>query len=371
MPIYERLMKPGTFDIDLIPETPKAIRDIVQPFGHILVYEAPLDPRIVSDGDLLTNSLYCGVLRRKPAPLTLSGAHITLWTGDEENKGPIISPNLVTNSFVQWVTAALNTVPQPVVAGTLTATGGNLTQTFTRQTSRQILDWLMQYYSAEYRVRTDAANKVVLDAGPSASIYATTPTMIVMPREGGRELGGLVGVEPSIFQPVLDADSYSTDILLVGGAGTGTAAQGSVPYKDLRGNQLKLTRVVSSPQTAAGQENTIAASQLALYPVRNELKLSSDRYDIPHDVKVGDWLNVYDPEHDLIDTTNPKNYRGQIVWPLKLRLFALTWPVEPGMSVYYRDLNGVYTDLTTFVVYEKPGTTFEVGLAPVRGLTVF
>ena len=55
---------------------------------------------------------------------------------------------------------------------------------------------------------------------------------------------------------------------------------------------------------------------------------------LPHDIRAGDWLYVvYDPERDLVDTTNEQHYRRQIVWPIKLRVHAITWPVESGMAV--------------------------------------
>src|SRR6266566_1020098 len=115
-------MKPGSFDLVLLPETPKYIRDLLLPFGHILVYDAPVDPRIVADGDILAGSLYCGILRRKPNPFSVAGVHITSWLGDDEGKGDLFESNLVVTAqgFVAAVTAALP--PNGgVVAGTITA----------------------------------------------------------------------------------------------------------------------------------------------------------------------------------------------------------------------------------------------------------
>jgi hypothetical protein len=368
MPVTERLMKPGTWDIALVPETPKGIRDILQPFGHIVIAEARFDPRIAADVDVLSAAIYVGPLRRKPTPYTLQGAGMLIWLGDEEAKG--YQPGLAVQytqtgaTFATWVAYILGGA---ITAGTITAVAGTLTYTAPLQsTQRSVLDFIMQMFAGgEYRVN----NNGTLDAGPSASLFKVTPTTIVMPREGGREIVGLLGLQPDVFETELDADSYSTSVILVGNAGKAQANGPATPYKDIHGGAVQLVRVVNNSAATAGTEAAAAAAEVLKYAVRQVVKLSTDRYDVPHDVRAGDWLHVFDPEADLVDTTNPQNYRGQIVHPNKLRVFAMTWPVEVGMAVYYRDLNGVYTDISNWVAYEQPGTTFEVG-APLRGLTV-
>jgi len=371
MAIVERLMKPGTWDITLLPDTPKSLRDVLQPFGHIVIQEARIDPRVMADADILSLALYVGPLRRKPTPYTLQGSGMAIWLGDEESKGQIISPNQ-NMTFANWIANILG-LGLAITAGTVTAVGaGVLNWNAARITQRAAIDYICAYFTglngvanpAEYRVN----NNGTMDAGLSSALFNTTPKAIVTPREGGRELG----IEPLLFGVEIDGDSYSTAVIEVGSAGNATANLApATTYKDIHGNLVVLQRVVSNTLVLAGQEANQAAAQLALYPLRQVITLSTNRYDVRHDIQVGDWLYVYDPEHDVVDLTNEQHYRGQTIHPNKLRVYALTWPIEGGMAVYYRDgPTAVYTDLTNWVSFEKPGTTFELGF-PLRGLTVF
>jgi hypothetical protein len=139
-------------------------------------------------------------------------------------------------------------------------------------------------------------------------------------------------------------------------------------YKDLLGNTLQMTKPTISTITSAANAAGLAASIIATTGLRQEITLSTDEYDIDRDVVVGDWIWVYDADGGLVDTTNPVRYRGSIIYPAKVRVLAITWPIERGMSVWYRDKAGVWTNLTNYVEFEAPGATFEVG-APIRALT--
>ena len=140
-------------------------------------------------------------------------------------------------------------------------------------------------------------------------------------------------------------------------------------YKDLHGNLIQITKTFTSTSTTTAERPSYARS-LALNGgvLRNEVTLGSDEFDIDRDVNAGDWIWVYDIDGGLSDINNQVRYRGSIIFPIKLRVYSITWPVERGMSVWYRDKVGVWTDLTNYVEFEPPGVTLEVG-ASVRPLT--
>jgi hypothetical protein len=140
-------------------------------------------------------------------------------------------------------------------------------------------------------------------------------------------------------------------------------------YKDLHGNLVQITKTFTSSSTTAAERPPYART-LALGGgvLRNQVTLGSDEFDIDRDIYAGDWIWVYDIDGGLFDTNNQVRYRGSIIFPTKLRVYSITWPIERGMSVWYRDKVGVWTDLTNYVEFEPPGVTLEVG-ASVRPLT--
>lgn len=77
--------------------------------------------------------------------------------------------------------------------------------------------------------------------------------------------------------------------------------------------------------------------------------------------KVGEYILAYDREAGLYDLGKETRYRGDVVYPQKLRLVGHSWPIEKGMGVYYRDKNGQILDLSEWVVWERGDSTLEVG----------
>src|SRR5260370_29753384 len=102
-----------------------------------------------------------------------------------------------------------------------------------------------------------------------------------------------------------------------------------------------MTKPVQSSLTPGTSAADLATSVVAAgQAIRNELHLDSDLFDIDRDVGVGDQIYVFDPDSDMVDTTNPVHYRGALIYPIKVRVLAATWPIERAMDVWYRNLNG-------------------------------
>jgi len=257
---------------------------------------------------------------------------------------------------VQWVT---DLRPSSLDAGTYTVIAGTLGHTFQYVSRREALDYVCDFFDAEWKVDPTGT----LHAGPAANLFTTTPTVVVQPRSGGRDIN-ITGVHGSL-EVARDMDDYTTRVFLVGASGTGAAnISPATTYRDLNGNLVDWTRLVESTDTASGNENTVAQAQLNRFSSqRHEIRLSSSHYDLGQDIEVGDSIYVYDPEQGLHDTDNQVQYRGQTIFPMSLRVRGRSWPVERGMGVYFRapTAGGEVTDLTNWVEWETSDTTIEVG----------
>src|SRR5439155_848844 len=93
MPVTERLMAAGQFHLELDPNTPKTIRDALDFFGHIYIFDAQMRQDI-GDTSMIAASRWGGIIRRRPTPFGVEGVSMIAWLGDEDGKGPIMETSL-------------------------------------------------------------------------------------------------------------------------------------------------------------------------------------------------------------------------------------------------------------------------------------
>lgn len=372
MSVTERLMASGSWNLTLDRTTPKATRDLLLYFGHVFTFDSPMRAGL-SDTAMLATSRWGGVLRRRQTPWQLSGTNMISWLGDEDGKGPLLEAAVTkaASTFATWVTSLL---PAAVALGTVTAGGATVANTYggtgagqTPITPRAAIDNLASICGFEYRVTKSAVFDADVVGG--TGLFKQTPTAAAIRRSSGRDLN-ITGLPVTQLDVAIDSEEYITRSLVH--HATGYAAQGGAasPYKDLLGNALSMTKLFESTATptangAAQATNLVNAGQV----LRNQVTLGSDEFDINRDVVVGDYIWVYDEDGSMVDTTNQVRYRGSVIFPLKLRVLAITWPIERGMGVWYRSGAGVWTDLTNYVLFESPGVSFEVGAATRALLT--
>src|SRR4051812_7167146 len=98
----------GNFSIKLKPNIPRDVLDAIEYFGHVAVIPGRIDARAYGDGTL-DAARYVGVLRKKKVSdlsstvtsninqpeaagtfITLEGAGMNFWLGDEDDKGSVI-----------------------------------------------------------------------------------------------------------------------------------------------------------------------------------------------------------------------------------------------------------------------------------------
>lgn len=211
-------------------------------------------------------------------------------------------------------------------------------------------------------------NRGRINAGPESDLFVTTPQCILV-RQGsaqGEDLAmkavpGSIGLDQ-------DMEDFATRLVVlagsdgsqfsVGEADIGSVSPGTNVYKDMHGNPVKLTKMVSESQTT--DDNADTRAELGLRDVLNphrEVTLSADDYDIFGSFDMGDYVYVYDPDSGLVDTANEVIVRGMRLNPIKLQVTEIEWPVTRDYSLAFRTAAGVWYDLTDYLDPESSGST--------------
>lgn len=367
MSVTEVLQGLGEWSVTLSEDTPKDILDQLDLFGHISIHAGVVDPRLARDA-LLLDSRYVGVYRGKAsapaetgARYTLKGPGMAFWLGDEEGKGNALETPLTLNtSFAAWVAALL---PPSTIAGTIVAVPKTFNYSFQYVTPREALNYMCSTLECAWRINGNAS----VDAGLEIDLFTVVPEAALVRRGPGVDmfLKALTGA----MSTDIDMSDFTTRaILLANGAEAATVtatadiAPVKNPYKDLFGNAVVLKRFISESDTDAANAPARAQLQLNRFSdAKRAISLSSSDYDLKGDVAVGDYLWVFDPDIGVVDVTNEIMFRGDRMYPMKLRLTEMTWPVTEEMGVAFRDMDGNWYDLTPYVIPEGGESSLVVG----------
>lgn len=371
MTITQQLMAPGSFDLRLDPSVPRRILDRIALLDHMLITAARVWPETAMQdpfGDELP--IYVGPVVSQPDPYTLRGQDISRWLGTADGIGPVIESSTSYGSAVGLdvaIGALYSALGNPLNDGTVTGTGTNVTGEAQWMTLREAIDLACSLAGAEWVINHA---KGCLDAGLPASLFVTTPTSVVTRKPAGRD-AALYGVNATSIAVAGDAEQLTIRAVVVaqvdtGALATGDADSGVTTYKNLRGDTAVLTRLINSPETETANADTIAALQLGRWDdIRRSVALTSRSYALPRDVRVGDYVWVWDQDAGVVDTANQVWFRGELIAPLKMRLHGITWPVEQGMGVYIRNADGTVFDISDWVKWETGDTRWEVSTQPV------
>lgn len=368
MAITEVKQSLGSWSLRLREDTPRELLDALDYFGHIVISPGKADPRQYGD-NLLTTARYVGVYRGRDAQdeYTLNGAGMAFWLGDEDGKGDVFE-TAVAPASASFATAITSLLPASgsVTAGTIFSVSGTYTGRHQWESPRSALTYVCDIFSTatfpvEWRVTGDGK----LDAGRIQDLYVTIPTAILVKRDPGRDLA-VVGIQGRMALST-DVEDYTTRVVVLAqGDGesiaTGSANSASVPYKDIHGNTIKLTRLVSSAETTANNAASVAQLQLNRFTnARSAIRLDSDQFDIKGDFVVGDYIMVFDPDNGFSDSANEVYWRGQPINPIYLRCVEMTWPVPQNWLVAFRDNDGNWFDFSDYYIPESGQTTIGVG----------
>src|SRR5919197_444997 len=325
MAVTEILRAIGSWELALSAATPQSIWDSLIHYGHVVIHPASIDVRVAGESALLS-ARYVGVLRKKDHQegFSLGGGGMALWLGDEDGKGHVIEdPLAIVNKTLEQATRLIMPLAQSSIReGSYFSLPGNplFTNTFQWVTQREALNYLSDTLGAEWKVLGSG----VLNIGPAASLFVTNPKAVLVRREQGMDLTlrafrGDVTTEQSI-------DDFTTRVVLLASDDNGSVASadadiapGLNPYKDIYGNSLVMTRLIGESSTDFTNAPARAQLQLNRFSGTSDaLTLSTAEYDVNGVVSVGDYLWVYDPEHQLVDNTVDVIFRGQRINPLKL-----------------------------------------------------
>ncbi|MCA1840223.1 MAG: hypothetical protein LC723_07830, partial [Actinobacteria bacterium] len=198
-------------------------------------------------------------------------------------------------------------------------------------------------------------NRGALDAGPESNLYVTNPQCILV-RQGstyGEDLQ--IKAVPGSLGLDQDMEDFSTRVVIlagsdglqfsVGSSDVGSISPGTNIYKDIHGNPLKLTKMLSESETS--DDNADTRAELALRDIikpHREINLDTNDYDIFGSFDIGDYVYVYDPDSNLVDTANEAIVRGMRLNPIKLQVTELEWNVTNEYSVAYRASDGTWYD---------------------------
>lgn len=380
MPVTQVKQAMGSFEVKLYPTVPKAIINQLKYLGHIAVIEGRIDP--VQYGDnILDAARYVGVYRNRVNDVDnrtnnvvgsylLRGVGMAYWLGDEDGKGHVIEAPGQTFSGQTFANTVRALLPDSVAEGTLYSVAGTYSNKHVWESPRKAITYVCDTFEAEWRVNNDGS----LDAGTVDQLYNPTPTAMLVKHQFGRDLS-FAGYEGKI-DSAEDIEDFTTRIVLLAQGEGESIATGSADinpslntYKDLFGNSVVLTRLVSESTTTATNADTRAEIALQEFDsTRRSIRLAANDFDVAGTLKIGEYIYVFDPDTGLFDAATEIQFRGQWIYPVKFRCVELTWPISEGMTVAYRDPDGVWVDLTDWVNFEGNDVAITIGELP-RSLT--
>jgi len=369
MSVTQRLMAPGSWDVKLRPNAPgfirvSALHNHRYLFGHVFITPSRLVS--VDEQALKDNARYVGVVRHvSENGHVWSGAGLAVWLGDEDGKGPIYeaSVSIEAGTLDDWITALLPAT-MPIHKGTVTEPAGALTFTwsFIYMTPRDALNTVSAYFGTEWYID----NEGLLHAGPAGDLFNEDPTVIVSSEPPTND-PVVRGVQPITEDHSTDIEDYASKVLVMtSGFGLDIAVGSDVradtsPYVDLFGNDVQITKLVDLPElTSVEQADQYASEELIKADLADRITIDTSAFSVPDEVAVGDTVYVYDPSvAGVWDLANEVPYRGQHTWPIKMRVYAQSWPIEAGMGVYLLSKTSGFEgilDLTDWVEFEESAT---------------
>jgi hypothetical protein len=357
----------GAWNVRLRGVIPGSVIKALDAFGHIAII--PGSVSVVEYGDnLLAAARYVGVYRTKAANLdgtVLSGVGMEAWLGDEQNNGDVFEdPVELDTANFGTVIAALLPPGGSITLGTIGSVPGTYTGRHQWVTPRKALDYVTSVFGAEWRVNNDGT----LDAGLVADLYVTTPRAMLVSKADANDLR--YRSLPGQATMTQDNSNYTTRVVVLGEGDADAIVTGSAdtvvnPYKDIHGNPVVVTRLVSESFTSEDNIGVRADVVLAQYATTSPtVALSTSKYDIKGDAVVGDYIYVFDRDRGFYDDANQEIWQGDPINPVALRVVELSWPIRDGWTVAFRDADGVWIDLTPYVFFESGDTSVVVGDRP-------
>ncbi len=349
--VTEILMDPGSFKLQLLPNTPESVLDSFDQFATVAITAGPLHGQ--NADDVLATAIYAGrYVTYSEDRHTIEGSSIVTWAGDEDGKGPeitevvggggnvaaaltdLFAPLTNTNGLTLGDTS---TVPADTVDATLQV----------GETARAFLDRLSEIHDLQWRCNPDFS----VDVGDRGAIFEADPRVLVTPDPAPMSLAYRV-VQGDIDVSRTEED-FATEVRVNDANGIYSGASIGLVFPPKRPDNASLDAEiwVAFEMEDVGS-NAACAAQAAsdilwIHASHFEISISIS-LDDPHSwVAPGDPILIWSPKDGLEDTANQMQLDGRVAFPLELQLLEMAWPIGPKMGKYLiRNTDRTVVDLT-------------------------
>ncbi len=397
-------MASGTFTVSLnATTTPNSIINSIDPWGQILIHSTRVDENTISNQDMIKNARYVGIVQNLEYDLDsfqVSGKGTSAYLGDTDSRGLVVAETATSGAVRSYTNASLSdaldrttSTPYGVLrtgdnasqqairtkTGSITnPTTGTTTYTGDHylESTYKAVKFICEHFDCEFYVD----NEGYIYAGRPEELFAghnSDPTTIII-RQGEGEDPNIEGFVPAGITTGFGAEEYITKVELIPTGGTkevsmAESTQSSVTYKDLFGDTLKRIQVVKDSSATPANYQARADKALSEYNrLKKTVNVSLEGYDIAGSFNVGDKVFIYDPDVGFEDDSTKAalesrsiyqtTYQGSTINPEKIRVVGMSYPIQSGMGVYYRNgSTSTITDITDYVVFETGDISLEIG----------
>jgi len=373
--ITERVMRAGSFRLDLKPGTPESVRSAVRSgvgleadgtssptHGHIVVTVARLPADVVT----APSGVYTGRLLSQDNTNTFSGVGLSGWLGVNGNTSPRV--NTETNTARNAQAVVTISLANGITAGSITPAGGPtvLESEFLMVTYAERLSAMARQLGYEWHVNTAGE----LNVADVADLYPATPAVMFTDRAGqlSTNTSGLRLIGSQARSPEIDASqraSVTRAVLSLDPQSTVETAAETVSY-DLDGNPAVLHRHIDHLDGTAITGATLAATVQDRWSSPEtdfSISVDGDRWRLF--VNPGDLCYAWFPAAGIRNISRLVEL-GQATFPTLLRIQQIDWAPSEGDGVYFVPApeQGQTVDLSDWFV---PGTDGRVTVGIANG----
>jgi hypothetical protein len=342
--IKERVMRAGSFQIDLKPSTPESVRSVIRSalgqnadgtssptYGHIVVTVARLPLSLVT----APGGIYTGRLLKQEGINSFSGVGLSGWMGANGQTSPRVKTRTVAARDAEDIVTI--SLANGLTAGTITPTGGATVQEseFGMVTYSERLSAMARQLGHEWHVNASGQ----LNVADAADLYPTTPSVMFTDQTAqlSSVAGGLRLIDSITRRPKIDATqraSITRAILALDPPSSVETSIATVAY-DLDGNAAELHRHIDHLDGTSTTGTALAAKVQARWadPTADfDISVNGDRWRLF--VNPGELCYAYFPTAGIRDISNIVT-SGDTTFPRLLRIQQVDWAPSEGDGVYF------------------------------------
>lgn len=397
-------MAVGSWSIDLVPDCPQWIRDefmdnargltdrwkshVVFLESDVIGWEGRGLPQTDID-EMADAALYTGSVWERSNKLRhFAGPGLIGWM-DNDRGGAYASGASATPSFPATISQIVADWFDPAIGGrngirlggaaspNLSTVDEMLNGTYLPPLKIP-LDEVMAQTNNEYYVR--AANRI--NWGNAQDLFEYPPKILIaeqlnthvpgykvlnVPADGISRSDDIYGWR-NVAKVI--SEDYDLDTLSGSGFADSPAGGGAQVFNWPRGGSVNMSSPIIRINSNDFSDVTAVAQAAAdFYADQNRvISVEADDPCVLADLRPGDWVAIYDPQNDIIDTGNELTAAGQPIHPEWVRTVAVHQPFNPGMGAYVCCYAGSntwnVTRITDYIADESGPCTIEIGTKP-------